>query len=86
MQQRKDNSGALFKNDRKDTDSRPDYKGSAMIDGSEYFMIAWINESSSGVKYMSLRFTLKEQAHNNGVKSARKAVQEPLEFDQDIPF
>ena len=31
--EQKPNTGSLFKNDRKESDTHPDYKGSALIDG-----------------------------------------------------
>lgn len=86
--QQKDNSGALFKNDKKETDSHPDYKGSAMIDGSDYWVSGWINVSGSGTKYMKFSYSPKEQVHNNGVKQVQAAVggMSIAEMDEDIPF
>jgi hypothetical protein len=86
--QQKDNSGALFKNDKKETDSHPDYKGSAMIEGTEYWFSAWINESKTGTKYMKTSFSPKEQVHNNGVQQVKAAVQEMShpQLEDDIPF
>ena len=85
--QQKDNSGALFKN-KKESDSHPDYKGSAMIDGTEYWFSAWINESKTGTKYMKTSFSPKEQVHNNGVQQVQAAVggMSIAEMDEDIPF
>jgi len=86
--QQKDNSGALFKNDKKESDSHPDYKGSAMIQGSEFWVSGWINVSSAGTKYMKFSYSPKEQVHNNGVKQVQAAVggMSIAEMDEDIPF
>ena len=86
--QQKDNSGALFKNDKKETDSHPDYKGSAMIDGSDYWVSGWINVSGAGTKYMKFSYSPKEQVHSNGVKQVQAAVggMSIAEMDEDIPF
>ena len=86
--QQKDNSGALFKNDKKETDSHPDYKGSAMIDGSDYWVSGWINVSNAGTKYMKFSYSPKEQVHNNGVQQVQAAVggMSIAEMDEDIPF
>jgi hypothetical protein len=55
------NTGSLFKNDRKESDSHPDYKGSALIDGlGECWLDAWINTTKDGTKYMSLKLKPKE--------------------------
>ena len=52
MQQRKD-SGVLFKNDRKEKETHPDYKGKINCGGTERWLSAWIKEGKSG-KFMSL--------------------------------
>jgi uncharacterized protein (DUF736 family) len=84
-QQRKDNSGALFKNDRKQTENHPDYTGQAVINGVEYWISAWINKSNSGIKYMALSLNQKEQIEEAFRESIKKELQDPI-FDDDIPF
>ena len=53
-------TGALFKNDKKETEKHPDYKGSCEINGTEYWVSSWLNESKNGRKYLSLKFNAKE--------------------------
>lgn len=53
-------SGALFKNDKKETEKHPDYKGSCEINGTEYWVSSWLNTSGKGVKYLSLKFSPKD--------------------------
>jgi hypothetical protein len=57
----KDLTGSLFKNDRKEKDTHADYRGSALIDGDEYWLDAWINKDRNGNSYMSLKFKLKDE-------------------------
>lgn len=55
------NKGVLFKNDRKEKDTHPDYKGSITItQPGEYWLSSWVKEGQKG-KFMSLSATLKEQ-------------------------
>ena len=41
---KKDNSGVLFKNDKKEAHNQPDYKGNITVAGVEYWLSAWIKE------------------------------------------
>ena len=54
------NSGSLFKNE-KQKETHPDYKGSAMINGVEMWMSAWLKTGANGTKFMSFSFQPKEQ-------------------------
>ena len=56
----KENSGSLFKNDRKTEESHPQAKGSAKINGIEYWVSAWTKTTKEGVKWQSLSFTVKD--------------------------
>lgn len=67
----KENSGSVFKNDKKEKDSDPDYRGSALIDGTEHWVSGWINESNKGHKYLRLSFQPKDA---KGRKSSRAST------------
>jgi uncharacterized protein (DUF736 family) len=56
------NSGVLFKNDKKETDTHPDYTGSFNKDGTEYFLSAWLNKSAAGKTYMSVKLGNEKEA------------------------
>ena len=78
-QQKRDNSGVLFKNDKKEQEKHPDYKGSIMVDGTEYWLSAWIKEGKSG-KFMGLAVSPKDAQ-----PPASKPIPSNLK-DDDIPF
>lgn len=76
----KNNSGATFKNTRKEKDTHPDYTGTAMIDDKEYYISTWIKEGQKG-KYFSHSFKLKEikpDTHNQAKQNGY--------VDDEIPF
>jgi hypothetical protein len=79
----KDNTGSMFKNDKKETDSHPNAKGSALIDGVEYWVDAWTNTTQAGDKYQSLKFKRKEAAR---ATPAPAQARRPAADDGDIPF
>lgn len=75
--------GVLFKNDRKNSDSQPDYKGSINVGGVEYWLSAWIKEGAKG-KFMSLSVNPKEaQQPAQTAPTARQPFQPD---DDSIPF
>jgi hypothetical protein len=82
--EQKDNSGSLFVNDRREKDSHPNAKGTAMIDGKEYWVDAWTNTSANGKKYQSLKFKLKEQ--QGASQGGGFAAPPPADLDDEIPF
>lgn len=70
--------GVLFKNDRKEKDTHPDYKGTCEVNGEEMWLSAWIKDGKSG-KFMSLSFTPKEQPKKESFSPAK-------DYDEDLPF
>ena len=77
-------SGVLFKNDRKDSDRHPDYKGTATINGSEFRLSAWVKEARTGGKFLSLAFTQKDAAKTTTRPAPKQVGGAP--FNDDIPF
>ncbi len=81
----RDNSGVLFKNDRKESDNHPDYRGGVTVNGVEYYLSAWIRTSKKdGGKFMSLALQQKSEAGNRAINQAKKVVEK--EFNDDNPF
>lgn len=54
------NSGALFINEKRTKDTHPHLRGSATVDGVEYWMSCWTKTDRNGRKYQSLAFTPKD--------------------------
>jgi uncharacterized protein (DUF736 family) len=75
MADNKPNTGALFKNQYKESDNHPDYTGPFTgPNGEDMQIAAWMNKTKDGMQYMSLSVSEKKQ------KS------EPAQTQDDLPF
>jgi hypothetical protein len=61
MKEQRENSGVLFKNDRKQTDKQPDYVGALNVGGAEYELAAWIKQGEQK-KFLSIVVKPKPEA------------------------
>jgi hypothetical protein len=81
--EQKDNSGVLFRNDRKEKDTQPDHTGNALIGGVEYYISAWVKDGKRG-KFFSFSFKPKDESRQQGMQQARTALDD---FDaEEVPF
>jgi len=89
MAQQYDNTdrGVLFKNEDKETDQHPDYKGRINAEGTDYWLSAWIKTAKDGRKFMSL--SVKPMEQKAAPKRQAGQTKGGNAFDQmadDIPF
>ena len=80
MENKRDNSGVLFKSDKRDNERAPHYKGNITVDGKDYWLSAWIKDGKSG-KFMGLAVSPKD-AQPTPVKASNSVA----DMDSDLPF
>ena len=53
----KEMGGGLYKNEKRDNEKHPLYKGKVMIEGKIWAIAAWMAETKDGSDYLSLKFS-----------------------------
>lgn len=78
--EQRDNSGVLFRNNRKREGRKdPDYSGSVMVNGKDYYLSAWVKDGQQG-KFFSLSLTMKKGQENNESAGGSGSVEDDLPF------
>lgn len=85
MQYDNSNRGAIFKNDDKQQDNHPDYKGSLNVNGVDLWVSGWLKTSEkTGNRFLSLSVKPKDAAP---VKQASKPKSSGFDdISDDVPF
>lgn len=75
--EQKNNSGAIFKNEKK-ADNHPDYKGVINVEGKPFDIALWLKTSAAGVKYFGVKISEPYK------KEAKPVITEAAQ--DDLPF
>ena len=78
------NRGAIFRNDKKESEKHPDMTGALNVGGTEYYVSAWTKVSKKGSKFLSLSVKAKDAVAAPAIQKAKEIVEE--DFEDDIPF
>jgi hypothetical protein len=82
--EQRENSGSLFKNNRREQENHPHATGSALIGGVNYWVSAWTKTDKNGNNWQSLAFKPKD------TQSEAKRTTAPndggLPVSNDIPW
>jgi len=75
----KQNTGAIFKNVKKEKETHPDYRGTINVDGVEKEIALWVRTSQKGMQYMSAMISEPYKAEPKVEKHESKGF-------NDLPF
>jgi len=89
----KTNRGSIWKNDKKEKDTHPDFTGSLNVGGVEYWVSAWKRKEGAAAKAPALSFSIKPKEEQQSIsqRAMPKQVDARVhpraeDMDDDIPF
>ena len=85
------NRGSIWKNDRKEKETQPDFTGSLNVEGVEYFFDAWKRKQDANPKAPALTFSIKRKDKQPDQPSRQPShADKPATMDdfadENIPF
>ena len=81
------NRGSIWKNDKKEKDTHPDFTGKLDVEGVEYWVSAWKRKPDAGPKAPALSFSVKRKDEAPQRERTPAPAAPADEFaDDDLPF
>lgn len=92
------NRGSIWKNEKKDKDTHPDFTGSLNVGGVEYWVSAWKRKEGAAAKAPALSFSIKPKDEQPTSQRAPSRREDPISTgrlpprqnilpdDDEIPF
>lgn len=87
------NRGSIWKNDKKEKDTHPDFTGSLNVDGVEYWVSAWKRKPDQSDRAPALSFSIKPKEEKPAQRLAqgapapsKQSSQPPADFSDDVPW
>ena len=79
------NKGAIWGNEDKTSDTKPDFKGNLNVEGVEYRVSAWKRDPGASEKAPALKFSIQIK-ERQAVQPASAGQQDAPELSDEIPF
>lgn len=85
------NRGSIWKNEKKDKDTHPDFTGSLNVNGVEYWVSAWKRKEGAAAKAPALSFSINPKDDQPSISqraqsTIRQPAQNNADMNDDIPF
>jgi hypothetical protein len=74
------NRGQIWRNEKKDKDTHPDFTGSLNVNGVEYWVSAWKRKEGANPKAPALSFTVKPKEEQQQSISQRATPKAPNSY------
>jgi len=80
------NKGAIWKNEDKQSETHPDFKGSLNVNGVEYWVSAWLRAKDANPKAPSLKFSIQPKERQEPQAQPAREPGSDDDFNDSIPF
>lgn len=89
------NRGSIWKNDKKEKDTHPDFTGTLDVDGVQYWVSAWKRRPDASHNAPALSFSIKPKEEKPAAATQQPSHTQPPaatgggnfdDFSDDIPF
>jgi len=86
--QQKPNTGAIFKNEKKQKDTHPDYRGTIDVDGVPKEISLWVKKSKSDKSYFSVQISEPWKPEQKATQKTETPTSNNSSkvVDDDLPF
>lgn len=81
------NRGSIWKNDKKEKDTHPDFTGSINVEGKDYWLNGWKRKEGAPAKAPAMSFTVRpKESRDRNPTAQREDRQRDMDDDSEIPF
>lgn len=79
------NTAVIFKNNKKENEKQPDYRGTINVDGRELEISLWVKEGKAG-KFFSGKIQEPFKKEKEYAEKELKSFSEKINTENDLPF
>ena len=80
------NRGQIWRNENKERDTHPDFKGSVDVEGVEYWVSAWKRKEGANPKAPALSFSIQKKEARQEPDTHADYGNRDTDLDDSVPF